>query len=1780
MKTNKMLPSKKTLIKTMSSVLSLVLTANAGLSVLTENVFAAGSSCTISKSDNTITLRVGSRTEPDPDFYLVDNSGRTMISKSQIDYGDAEIADGRFNLNIYDYAKLSTYTDGEFINLTLLGDAFEDSTAFLTINSGNSFTVLNTLSGKGNTKIYNYGALNVQAEIHTENGNNQIYNYGTLTTRDNITASDSGASQIYNHGFFEVDPVFDTHYLGTGFINCADGKLVAETVNLRDSIYSDEEGSEIRVSKSITVEGRSINSLVIAEPDTRIFCEDGTFTLQVGNVKKVVSGIFTGKASELLGDPDLFVYEDTITITPPDDGLYHGYFIDNIDGLKIYRDSDKENAASIKDYSHVIINGNCGLTVETDCNFQDIQLNCSPDVSLNTKLKINDGCTVTSIGDISVNSNCELNNYGNLETTAGDLSASSGGVINNYGNLEAIGDLSASSGGVINNHGYLRTMGELSADSGGEINNYESSDIYKSLSLDNSEFHNYGTVNMCYYQDVSGSGNNGIFNYGTMDWASEFKASVLADNGITKIYNGENGKIAVYNAYFDDDIYSDAVGSEIIVKIVFMIDCSEMNAVVIVQNNTFISSSGKSTFTLQVGDAKITIPKVELNYKMAIDLMNTPSLTLDEVPDAYVGQDIDTGSYVHTDADYPGEVYFEYSSDGSTWSADKPTTKGDYYIRAVAPSAGSYVSATSASQQIKFDYLPFSEVDANGNYYTFADVYGEHTVNDKVKVVPAEGFKIYCSHTADQGYADYLMIAEDDILVNGSVNTQAFFKFKRISDGAETKEIYATSISSPSFEDLIFDTSAPQIVICTQDPGTGEYNRVVPIDGENTVIVADSLSVEVTDTLLGPVLLDVNGDEDDANYLTHGSNCHFYLEGKVAEKKVVTITARDYFGQETVVKFTLYHEPVDPKLKVTLPDKIYVGDDYMPEVETDSDGEITIRYTYTDRNLITSTPPTAAGKYGIYVDTAETAYYKAAHIQMDFEILKHDLAATVSVEDIPYGGTVSPVMAGVPGDYTGAIIYEYKLSTAADTAYSVTVPTAPGTYSVRAVLAETDLYLGYTCTNTFRINKKGTAATVSVADITIGGTVNPVVTTESDGTATFQYKLSSEPDTAYSSTVPTAAGTYTVKATISETATYLSTTCTASFKINKKTAEASVSVADINVGGTVSPVVTTESDGAATFQYKLSTEPDTAYSSTVPAAAGIYTIKATISETVTYLSTTCTGTFTINKNPVTASVSVADIYVGGTPSPVVTSISDGKDRSSFEYKLSTDTEYSSVVPFKAGTYTVRATIPETDTYLGTTCTGTFTINKNAVTASVSVADISIGGTVKPVVSTESDGTPSFEYKLANAPESDYSATVPSAAGTYSVRARIPETDTYLSTTCTGTFRIKKLVTEAEVAVEDIFVGGTVSPVVTTESDGIPSFEYKLSADPESEYSSAVPSAADTYSIRARIPETDEYESITCTSEFTIRLNKVTLMELTIKDFYVGQSVDIEYKSNSDGKMSVMYKRSDAPDSAYTSVAPKDPGKYTARATVPATDIYESASCTTEFSITYLEAPQTAFIPTGKEGNNDYFTSDVVLKAPDGYKISSTFGQNYAPSIPYTEDLEKIYLKRDDGALTAAITITNKPKIDKSAPTLTSSTGDLNEGDVIYASSMDVDVSDLNLTSITVNGEKVDLKSLKGRKLTLSSGMGTADYKITAEDVAGNITTIDFTLKAEWLENKVILPGVALPLAEDESYTLDSGSWTVTMNDADGNIVEDTTVYNGDMPVYVNAGGNYTFTKVN
>ena len=160
--------------------------------------------------------------------------------------------------------------------------------------------------------------------------------------------------------------------------------------------------------------------------------------------------------------------------------------------------------------------------------------------------------------------------------------------------------------------------------------------------------------------------------------------------------------------------------------------------------------------------------------------------------------------------------------------------------------------------------------------------------------------------------------------------------------------------------------------------------------------------------------------------------------------------------------------------------------------------------------------------------------------------------------------------------------------------------------------------------------------------------------------------------------------------------------------------------------------------------------------------------------------------------------------------------------------------------------------------------------KNTPTASLSVADILVGEKPAPEFVSDSDGKVSFTYKAADADDSAFSAGIPSSAGNYVVRAEVPETDGFEAVSREAGFTISRRNATASISMPDGTLGvPAYYPSLSTSSDGDVTYQFKKAALPDESFSSAWPSEAGTYTVRAVISQTAVYEEVSCRTDFTL-----------------------------------------------------------------------------------------------------------------------------------------------------------------------------------------------------------------------------------------------------------------------------------------------------------------------
>lgn len=293
--------------------------------------------------------------------------------------------------------------------------------------------------------------------------------------------------------------------------------------------------------------------------------------------------------------------------------------------------------------------------------------------------------------------------------------------------------------------------------------------------------------------------------------------------------------------------------------------------------------------------------------------------------------------------------------------------------------------------------------------------------------------------------------------------------------------------------------------------------------------------------------------------------------------------------------------------------------------------------------------------------------------------------------------------------------------------------------------------------------------------------------------------------------------------------------------------------------------------------------------------------------------------------------------------------------------------------------------------------------------------------------------------------------------------------------------------------------------------------------------------------------------------------------VTMADYYYGGTAPApELKSDTNGTAGVVveYKKASEPDTAYTTKVPTQVGEYMIRATFPATESYAAVTAAAEFAIRYLPAPERAYSLNGTQGEKEYYTSSVTVVPAEGYLIADALDGDYAENLILTQDMEagQIYLKKQatgektDGIAREAVLI------DQKVPAITA----VKDGETYYKDSVQVVISDKNLSRIQINDDNIVVKGTE-MTFTLSSNHGSEDYQIIARDVAGNETKVSLTVAAPWMKKGIIPTGELIRLKSDRAYSFGDGTWQVE---------GDTTSYAGGRSFYVKKDGEYTFTKKN
>ena len=529
-----------------------------------------------------------------------------------------------------------------------------------------------------------------------------------------------------------------------------------------------------------------------------------------------------------------------------------------------------------------------------------------------------------------------------------------------------------------------------------------------------------------------------------------------------------------------------------------------------------------------------------------------------------------------------------------------------------------------------------------------------------------------------------------------------------------------------------------------------------------------------------------------------------------------------------------------------------------------------------------------AWNYSLSGDTLK-AYCSNTTSQCDYYGTGSDNAkATVSLKlngfdnnnCAEYGNSYSVTCANsLPseiGATIGSIIYAGRDGTTFSE--SETLPTSPGKYKAKVnITLPGEQYSGEISTD-FEIKKAPVTLTVFLDDFTYGE--QPAIqiwAAPSDSKVVYQYKVKDEDDSTYAGITEEglkklSAGEYTLKAVVEETANYEGDSDTCIFKVKKASttnSDSKVSISGWTYGGyngventpsidsSLNPEnqtvqYTYYTDGACSTQ--TSTKNGAETEGGVPKNAGTYYVKAQIPESANYNAGTATGTFEIKPLPVKLDWSSSDLTYNGKDQTVTAKVTNALPGDTFTLTYETNETYTNTGK-NARKYTAKVTALGNTNYSLSEEESVYSWEIKKASTTNSASKVSINGwtyggyngakntpSIDPSLNPENqtvqytyytDGACSTQTSTKNGAETE--GGVPKNAGTYYVKAQIPESANYNAGTATGTFEIKPLPVKLDWSSSDLTYNGKDQTVTAKVTNALPGDTFTLTYETNETY---------------------------------------------------------------------------------------------------------------------------------------------------------------------------------------------------------------------------------------------------------------------------------------------------------------------------------------------------------
>ena len=278
-------------------------------------------------------------------------------------------------------------------------------------------------------------------------------------------------------------------------------------------------------------------------------------------------------------------------------------------------------------------------------------------------------------------------------------------------------------------------------------------------------------------------------------------------------------------------------------------------------------------------------------------------------------------------------------------------------------------------------------------------------------------------------------------------------------------------------------------------------------------------------------------------------------------------------------------------------------------------------------------------------------------------------------------------------------------------------------------------------------------------------------------------------------------------------------------------------------------------DGACSTQ--TSTKNGAETEGGVPKNAGTYYVKAQIPESANYNAGTATGTFEIKPLPVKLDWSSSDLTYNGKDQTVTAKVTNALPGDTFTLTYETNETYTNSGK-NARKYTAKVTALGNTNYSLSEEESVYSWEIKKASTTNSASKVSINGwtyggyngakntpSIDPSLNPENqtvqytyytDGACSTQTSTKNGAETE--GGVPKNAGTYYVKAQIPESANYNAGTATGTFEIKPLPVKLDWSSSDLTYNGKDQTVTAKVTNALPGDTFTLTYETNETYTNS------------------------------------------------------------------------------------------------------------------------------------------------------------------------------------------------------------------------------------------------------------------------------------------------------------------------------------------------------